>query len=227
MFTPDERRAVLFLAVVAVAGAAVRAARPAAGAPAAPGPAEAAEIAPQLAPQDPARQAARSLEAERRARPLGAGERVDVDRAAAAELDRLPRIGPVLAQRIVADRERRGPFGSLAALGRVPGIGPRVLEALQPLVSFSGTPAGAAPDSGPPADPPPARSGDACPRVVVVNRATAAELACLPGIGPALAARIVAVRKVHGPFLDLAELAGVPGLGPRRVTRLANRLRVP
>ena len=248
MLTQDERRAVVFLAAVAAVGAAIRAVRPAADA--GTGALREAEVAPALAAQDPARQAARSLEAERRSKPLEAGELVDVDRATAVELDRLPRIGPALAQRIVTDRERHGPFGSLAALGRVPGVGPRLLEALEPLVTFTGTPVasegqdsavgrgGTRIRSGSSArredcvgagSAPVGRGGTraACPDVVVVNRATAAELECLPGIGPALAARILAVRKVHGPFLFLAQLAAVPGLGPRRVARLAGRLRVP
>src|SRR3970282_1179927 len=44
-------------------------------------------------------------------------------RASAAELTRLPRVGPALAARIVADREARGPFGSLDGMRRVPGVG--------------------------------------------------------------------------------------------------------
>jgi hypothetical protein len=50
--------------------------------------------------------------------------RIDPNRANALELERLPGIGPALAGRIVADRDRRGPFPSPEALLRVPGIGP-------------------------------------------------------------------------------------------------------
>ena len=64
---------------------------------------------------------------------------VDVDRAEAAELERLPRIGPALAARIIVDRSQRGPFGSLRELQRVRGIGPRLAEGLAPVVTFSGT----------------------------------------------------------------------------------------
>ncbi|MCE9603062.1 MAG: helix-hairpin-helix domain-containing protein [Gemmatimonadetes bacterium] len=65
---------------------------------------------------------------------------VDVDRADASELDRLPGIGPALAGRIVADREQRGPFGSLRALERVKGIGPALSARLAPHVTFSLSP---------------------------------------------------------------------------------------
>ncbi len=65
---------------------------------------------------------------------------VDLDRADVAELERLPRIGPALAARIVADRSAKGPFGSLEELQRVRGIGPKMAQALSALVTFSGTP---------------------------------------------------------------------------------------
>ena len=56
--------------------------------------------------------------------------RVDVNRATAEELETLPRIGPALAQRIIADREANGPFATIADLDRVKGIGPATLAAL-------------------------------------------------------------------------------------------------
>ena len=67
-------------------------------------------------------------------------DRVDVDRASAEELERLPRIGPALAARIVADRESNGPFGSVEELQRVRGIGPAMASQLASAVTFSGTP---------------------------------------------------------------------------------------
>lgn len=73
------------------------------------------------------------------ARPLMPGERIDVDRADVTELTRLPRVGPALAQRIVAWRERHGPFGSVPRLDSVSGIGPALLDAIRPYVTFSGT----------------------------------------------------------------------------------------
>ena len=57
---------------------------------------------------------------------------LDINTATMAELSALPNIGPALAERIVSDRETRGRFDSLADLDRVPGIGPRTIEALRP-----------------------------------------------------------------------------------------------
>ncbi len=65
---------------------------------------------------------------------------VDLDLADSAALERLPRIGPALAARIVSDRNVKGPFGSLAGLERVRGIGPKLSQLLGPLVTFSGIP---------------------------------------------------------------------------------------
>lgn len=51
-------------------------------------------------------------------------------------------------------------------------------------------------------------------RAVDISRATIAELCLLEGIGPALAARIVAHRAVHGPFAALDGVLAVEGVGP-------------
>lgn len=55
-----------------------------------------------------------------------------------------------------------------------------------------------------------------------VNRASAAELALLPGIGPALAARIVEERERNGPFVSLDDLVRVRGIGPAILAGLAD-----
>ena len=84
----------------------------------------------------------RTRAAEPALRPHG----LDVDRASAAELERLPGIGPSLAARIVAEREQNGPFGGADALRRVRGIGPRTLERIRPYLARPRAPA----DSGSP-----------------------------------------------------------------------------
>jgi len=231
VFTKDERRALLFLLTVTALGGTVRAVRAGGGGASAPG----APFVPPpgIAAGDIERQAALSRRAEALARPLVPGEKVDVDRAEAAELERLPRVGPALARRIVDDRDSNGPFGSIGALARVSGIGPAMRRDLGRWATFSGVPR-AAPGPADSAAARPARAAGtskaagACgPGPVEVNRADAVELACLPGVGPGLAARIVAERTAHGPFREVQDLERVPGLGRARVALMRDRILLP
>ncbi|MEO5509080.1 MAG: helix-hairpin-helix domain-containing protein [Longimicrobiales bacterium] len=59
---------------------------------------------------------------------------VDLNAATVAELERIPRIGPVLAARIVAYRDSVGRFANVDALVGVKGVGPAMLERLRPYV---------------------------------------------------------------------------------------------
>jgi len=58
------------------------------------------------------------------------GGLINLNQADASELETLPGVGPVLAERIVADREENGPFASVDDLGRVPGVGDAIVGAL-------------------------------------------------------------------------------------------------
>ncbi len=65
--------------------------------------------------------------------------------------------------------------------------------------------------------------GDSSPggtALVHVNRATQEELESLPGIGPALAGRIIAYREAHGAFTSLESLAEVSGIGEGIIAQL-------
>ena len=65
------------------------------------------------------------------------GAKIDLNSASAEELGALPRVGPVLAQRIVDWRKEHGRFSSVEELDAVDGVGPKMLEALLPLVRIS------------------------------------------------------------------------------------------
>lgn len=60
------------------------------------------------------------------------GYRIDLNSATWPELTQLDGIGPAMAQRIVEDRDRHGPFQSVDDLTRVKGIGPKLLERNRP-----------------------------------------------------------------------------------------------
>ena len=77
----------------------------------------------------------------------------------------------------------------------------------------------------------PELSGDA-PAVasdgrVRINTADAAALDALPGVGPVLAARIVAHRDAHGPFAVIEDLLEVPGIGEAKLAGMRDFVIVP
>ncbi|CAB4960483.1 MAG: hypothetical protein F2855_04035 [Actinobacteria bacterium] len=61
---------------------------------------------------------------------------------------------------------------------------------------------------------------------IALNRASAKELESLDGIGPVLAARIVAYRKVNGPFVNIEDLLKVSGIGTAKFGQFKEKLRV-
>ncbi len=204
MATSDDRRAALLLLGLAIAGLLVRLAMG--------GSQPAGAIAYAVADSSRPTRDSLAARAARLARPLGPGERIDVDVATAEELTRLPRIGAGLAGRIVADRSARGAFGRLDQLERVPGIGPGLLEAVKPHVTFSGRAT--------------YREAEVHGRVRI-NTATQRELETLPGIGPARARAIVEDRRLRGPYRRLEDLQRVPGIGPQIVEQLRKRAQIP
>jgi competence protein ComEA len=72
--------------------------------------------------------------------PIPDSRPTDLDLASLQEIEALPWIGPVLAARIVADRDSLGPFGSMYEFQRVRGIGPAMAGRLEGRVTFSQSP---------------------------------------------------------------------------------------
>jgi competence ComEA-like helix-hairpin-helix protein len=232
-----ERRALLLLLALGLLGHGVRRWLVPSEAP--PGQVELLQALPPKSPL-PHRDSMLAL-----ARPLGPDERIDADRATAAELARLPRVGMALAKRMVAYRDAHGGFGGLPGLDQVPGVGPGLLGALAEHLSFSGAPPGGLTPTevqpGPGGDPLPLAplsattigllpglpGGPAAAGRVNLNAANAAALDALPGIGPARAASIVQYRAQHGPFQSVEDLGRVPGMGAAAVARVREHVAVP
>ena len=57
-----------------------------------------------------------------------------------------------------------------------------------------------------------------------LNTAGASDLDALPGIGPALAQRIVDYRQAHGPFQKIDDLEQVSGIGPKKMEKIKPHL---
>lgn len=191
--TRAERRVILLLLGLGVAGQGARLLVPADTPPG-------AVFTPaSLRPADPGPHRRRS---ERQGQPLQPGQQLDPNVASAQDLARLPGVGMRLAKEIVADREIRGSFGSLSELDRVEGIGPATIRRLEKFLLIPGGTA---------------TSG----RLVDLNRATEAELDGLPGVGPARARAILAYRDRNGPFAEPMDLEKVPGVSANLARRLA------
>jgi len=150
----------------------------------------------------------------RRARPLEAGEKLDPNRSTEEDLDRLPRVGPQVASAIVRHRVEEGGFRRPEDLLGVPGIGPATLARIRSHLDFSrGVPLELRPSSQP-------------TDRMDLNEAGFEELQTLPGIGPALARRILDSRSREGPFRVPEDLLRVQGIGPATLSRLQPLIRV-
>ena len=165
--------------------------------------------------------------------PIAAAERdfpaLDLNRATKAELRLIPGLGDALAQRIIDQRERNGPFKNVDELRRVSGIGPKTLERLRPrlfvtaesFVSMEDEESMPASSKAKPTQSKAITSKKAgeLTAAINVNRADQAELQKLPGIGPKLSQRILDER-AKSPFKSIDELRRVPGIGPKTLEKL-------
>ncbi len=129
--------------------------------------------------------------------PLLFAQPVDPNQADTEALVAIPGIGPVLAERILTARAE-APFFRPRDLRAV--VGARRWASVRPFV-------------------------DIVPTRIDLNTAPAPWLRRLPGIGPALAARIVADRERRGPYRSLADLMRVRGIGPATIERLRGEVR--
>jgi competence protein ComEA len=65
-----------------------------------------------------------------------AGEKININTAPADILDKLPRIGPKVAQRIIDFRKQNGPFKKVEELMKVKGIGEKTFAKLKDLITI-------------------------------------------------------------------------------------------
>jgi competence protein ComEA len=149
--------------------------------------------------------------------------RIDLNRATRAELMQVPGVGPQLADRIVAERDARGRFARVDDLSGVHGIGDATVNRIRPWVIVEPGEPSAAPvpepdrlTRKPAAGLHTVQKPNIPDQLLNLNTASAAELDGLPGIGPVLAARIVAEREKK-PFAKIEDLRRVSGIGPKKL----------
>lgn len=70
------------------------------------------------------------------------------------------------------------------------------------------------------------RKGQSPTRPISLNKASKNELLELPGVGPAMADRIIADRREHGPFKHVEDLKRVKGIGSKKFEKLRKYLHV-
>ena len=85
--------------------------------------------------QHPAKQqpAAKTLPAPKQRLLSG---KININTATEGEITRLPRIGPVMAKRIIDYRKQQGPFKTAADLLQVKGIGEKTIARIQEQITF-------------------------------------------------------------------------------------------
>jgi competence protein ComEA len=155
--------------------------------------------------------------------------RLDLNRATRGELALLRGLGPARAQGIADYRRQHGPFQTVGDLRKVPGIGPKTLDKVRGSL-FVDAADTTDDDSTPatetviarPTPAPAAKSKKAASLAspININRADAAGLQKLPGVGVKTAQRILDERTLRGPFKTVDELRRVPGIGPKTLEKL-------
>jgi competence protein ComEA len=145
---------------------------------------------------------AKKLTTAKETEPAADVKRLNLNTASKADLENLEGVGPALAEKIIAAR----PFKSIEDLMNVKGLGETKFNNIKNLVTVETFKAKSVRTTE---TKPKAKSKTVESDLVDINTADKASLEGLPGIGTALAEKIIAAR----PFKSVEELKSVKGLG--------------
>lgn len=152
---------------------------------------------------------------------------LELNAASAAELEQLPHIGAVLAERITAYRDQIGGFSNREQLLEVEGIGEATLYEIYDLLYLENeTFPEPEPEPEPAGAPAPAAAALAVTFPLDLNQATAAELEQIPGMQPELAEKIVAFRQQIQAFSSVYELLYVDGMTEAYFVQFRNYVQI-
>jgi competence ComEA-like helix-hairpin-helix protein len=129
---------------------------------------------------------------------------------------------PLAAERLESMDRASAPLAGRAPVSPAPSPPDSATDPAARTDASPGPPESRADAAEPPAAPGPGPSGEREPgnAPLDINRAPREALMRLPGVGPALAARIVEARRDGGPFVHVDDLRRVRGVGPSRLERL-------
>jgi comEA protein len=63
-------------------------------------------------------------------------DKININTASLVELQKLPRVGEIVAQRIIDFRKEHGPFNKIEEIMKVPGIGEKIFAELKDLITI-------------------------------------------------------------------------------------------
>lgn len=145
-------------------------------------------------------------------------EVIDLNAALASELEELRGIGPVLAKRIVAYRQKSGGYHRVEQLEKIYGLKAETLALIKDQICVDSLDVKARSRIG--------RSVKKNYEMVDLNLATASDLKALPGIGEKISKRIIKFRKAKGRIDRVGELQKIYGFSPENYLKARPYLKV-
>ncbi|RCK80511.1 MAG: hypothetical protein OZSIB_3257 [Candidatus Ozemobacter sibiricus] len=159
-----------------------------------------------LTPRTPLEKAQHSAEDDRENH-----NKLNINHATLQDLEMLPGMGKVMAQRILDFRQEKGEIKDLNELISLKGMTKKKYATLRRFLTAKGGRQG----------------GLGAGKKLNLNFASFEELEKLPGVGKTLARSIIDVRNQRGGFHTLEDLQEVPGLTPAKLQKFVNLIEVP